>query len=1466
MNEDDQIPIMNRTIPRKDAMTPAHQETHMPQPLALISSSPCLRASVVNLPSLPKPNITSLLVAKGQAGLPVLLLASLFVFLIASLAQAEDKAAPLSGAQLNTAYRADIQPLLRQFCFECHSGDTLEAEIDLATFASLGDVQRHPKVWMKVSEMLLTEQMPPKDSKMPTSAERAKLYDWVHSVLMIEAAAHAGDPGPVVLRHLSNVEYTYTLRDLTGVSTFDPAKEFPVDSASGEGFTNVGNSLAMSPAMLTKYLDAAKEVSSHAVLLPHGMKFSPSNTRRDWTNEYLAEIRNLYHRYTGHGGGSVINLQEIQVDTNSGGRLPVERYLLATIEERDALTQNQKTIEAVANERSLSPKYLATIWAMLHSSDQTSLLLTPLRTKWKTAQPGDLPQLMELVTPWQNSLFKYNSVGQIGLHPDVKSWLVPVSPIVARQDFRVKVPSDATDVVISLQSDDAGDGNASDDVLWERPRFVALGRPDLLLKDVGRVADELAISRDRHFAQAAKCLAAAAEVEQTFLSADSETVPSSEADRNVSPTVQSLAQKHGVDTDSLAAWLEYLGIGTGGPATLGTSLTRKQERAEAYDFIKGWVGDDALSIVANSSDQHVRIPGNMLPHSVAVHPAPTLAVAVGWRSPVAAAMKISGTVQHAHPECGNGTGWSLELRRGNTRQRLASGNSQGAAVLPVGPLESVAVRVGDVIALVISPKDNNHSCDLTAIDLTLNDGTHEWNLGKEISPDILAGNPHADSQGHADVWHFYSEPANGGTGHVIPEGSLLAKWQATSDPAEKLSLAAEVQRVLQGDPAALPKDSPEAALSQQLRSISGPFMSAVFSAVASRPVEPGATNESKWGLPSARFGKCPDGRATEPASLCVHAPDTLEIRIPAELVAGSEFVVTGLLQPESGRDGSVRLAVQVGTATAPPSIASPVIANEGSAARQRIETAFDEFRSLFPPTLCYTQIVPVDEVVTLTLYYREDDQLRRLMLTPEQSAHLDQMWDELFYVSYEPVELVTAITQLYQFATQDRPDMLPLIGAQQKPVQDRADAFKKRLIENEPQQLNAVIQFAEKAYRRPLTSAEGTQLRGLYAKLRQEELPHDEALRLTLARVLVAPAFLYKLEKPGPGATAAPVSDYELANRLSYFLWSSAPDQELLSLAAAGKLHDPDMLAAQAKRMLQDAKARRLATEFGAHWLHIHDFDHLDEKSERHFPTFAGLRGAMYEESLLLLTDLFQNDRSLLSLVDGDATFLNEELAQHYGIPGVVGPEWRRVEGVRQYARGSILSLATTMSKQSGASRTSPILRGTWLSEVMLGEKLPKPPKNVLPLAETVPDGLTERQLTQLHSSEPSCAKCHVRIDPFGFALEGFDAIGRLRTTDAAGLPINTKTVLFDGTKVDGLNDMKVYLARTRRSAFVRQFTKKLLGYSLGRATLLSDEPLLTDIQTQLGQNDYHVGIVIEAIVRSPQFREIRGQDVASEE
>ena len=211
----------------------------------------------------------------------------------------------------------------------------------------------------------------------------------------------------------------------------------------------------------------------------------------------------------------------------------------------------------------------------------------------------------------------------------------------------------------------------------------------------------------------------------------------------------------------------------------------------------------------------------------------------------------------------------------------------------------------------------------------------------------------------------------------------------------------------------------------------------------------------------------------------------------------------------------------------------------------------------------------------------------------------------------------------------------------------------------------------------------------------------------------------------------------------------------------------------------------------------------------------------------------------------------------------MTGGQWRRVDGVRQQGRGGILGLATTLATQAGASRTSPILRGHWLSEVILGEKLPKPPKNVPQLAETVPEGLTERQLIARHSSDAACAQCHMRIDPFGFALETYDAIGRFRTQDAAGHPIDAATTLMDGTPIEGPEGLRSYLLTDRRDAFERQFCRKLLGYALGRSVQLSDEPLLDAIQATLAANGHRVHVAIEAIVLSRQFREIRGQDGA---
>jgi hypothetical protein len=1433
-----------------------------------------------------------------------------------SFAFGSDRVAAADAA-IAQRYDRDIRPLLKEYCLGCHSTEKAKGELDLERFTSLSHIIKQPKVWQGVLDQVSLGEMPPSEKPQLSAADKLKLQQWVNLALKAAGEARAGDPGPVVLRRLNNAEYTYTLRDLTGVPTLDPAREFPVDSASGEGFMNVGNSLVMSPSLVTKYLDGAKEIAAHAVLLPDTIRFSPHKSRRDWTEELLAEIRGTYREYTDNGGGTSVNLQGIRFDTKDGGVLPLDSYISATFELRGVIGRGGGTatrISSVASRYGLSSKYLALLWETLNGTN-TSLLLDPIRARWRDAKASDAPAIARQISQWQHALWKFNSVGHIGKRGGPKSWMEPLTPIQSTQDVKWKLPasSDAKEITLYLSASDAGNGNTGDVVVWEQPRFVAPGQSPLLLRDVRDVSRELSARRDRTLANTAEYLAAAAEAESG------------------QTNVADLARVHEIETDVLAAWLNYLGIGTFGPATLEGHFTTTYSNANGYAFISGWGPSGTPNLAANSSDQHVRIPGNMKPHSVALHPSPKLAAAVGWQSPVAGRFRVTATVQHAHPECGNGVTWSLEVRRGLNRQRLANGIAQGARAVKPAPVENLAVQPGDVVSLVIGPRDANHSCDLTAVDLTLThlaEGGRQWDLAKDVSPDVRAGNPHADRFGNKAVWHFYTEPDKGRQfGPVIPPGSLLAKWQAAK-PAEKSKLTREIQSLLMGPSPA--KDSPDAMLHRQLTSLGGPLFSGLK---RGREREPGP---SKQGPPATEPVGLDPARFTG-ADLVVRAPSVIEIRLPPDLVAGYEFITSGRLDKTAGAEGSVQLqlltnkppassgllAIEAKTADGEgpwysnnrvTSHNTPIVVNDGSAARRRVEAAFDEFRSIFPAALCYTKIVPVDEVVTLTLFYREDDQFKRLMLDEAAAARLDRLWDELHYVAQDALTLVDVFEQLWQYATQDADPSV--FEPMREPIRARAAAFRQRLLETQPAHVEAVLRFADGAFRRPLTAAEQEELRALYRQLRAEEISHEEAIRLTLARALVSPAFLYKLEKPGAGDKPGPVNDWELATRLSYFLWSSGPDSELRAAASAGKLREPEMLAAQAKRLLQDDRVRRLATEFACAWLHVYDFDELGEKSERHFPTFNELRGSMYEETIRFFTDLFQRDGSVLEILDADHTFVNADLAKHYGIPiegrgergegrsdparpsslsphtsdksegrdkreegrsavaALTSPltphtsnAWHRVDGVKKYSRGGILAQGTTLAKQSGASRTSPILRGNWVAEVLLGEKLPRPPKDVPQLPEDeATEQLTVRQLTEKHSSDPKCIGCHRRIDPYGYSLEAYDAIGRLRERDLGGRAIDVKTKVMDGSEIDGLDGLRQYLLTTRRDAFVKQFCRKLLGYSLGRAVLLSDGPLIDEMQEQLRKNDYRIGAAFDTIVRSRQFREIRGREMASED
>ena len=885
-----------------------------------------------------------------------------------------------------TEYDTVVRPLVQKYCMTCHSTKLKKGSLDLERLASPPGPRKDLKVWQQVIEMLDAGDMPPKAKPHPAAEERKALITWVRAFLGAEARARAGDPGHVPLRRLSNAEYDYTIRDLTGVD-LRPTREFPADGAAGEGFTSAAEALSeISPALFSKYLNAAKDVSEHAVLLPDGFRFSPARTQRDWTDESLARLRQFYAVYT------------------ADGRLPLQPYLTATVRHRAALAAGSMTLEDVAAKEKLNAKYLGVLWQTL--TDKTSSYpLSYICARWRQASEKDVPALVAEITAWQA-------------------------------------------------------------VLW---KFVPVG----------------------------------------------------------------------------------------------------------------------------------------------------------------------------------------SYRYGNTVRQLAN------------------------------------------------------------------------------------DPAAAGT--------------------------------------------------QELR-------------VALKP----SSGQSK--IPPARDARW-DGK-------------------------------------------------------------SAVVASPTSASYKQLIQGYADFRRCFPQFICFPRILPDDEVVCLKMYHREDEALARLFLDTDQKRRLEQLWKEHRFITQQPIAENDYLPQFIGFVTQDQPkELIAYFEGQREPFRKRAEEFAKEVEVAVPKQLDALLDFAARAYRRPLQEQEKGELLGLYRALRGKGLTHEEVFRGALARVLVSPAFLFRVEQAPPGIAPGPVNDWELATRLSYYLWSSVPDDELRRVAAAGQLRDPNVLAAQAQRMLRDDRVRALAIEFGTQWIHVRGFDELKEKNEKLFPTYdASLRQAIYEESILFFNDLFQADRQVTQILDADYTFLNERLAKHYGVPGVRGPEWRRVEGVRQYGRGGILGLASVQASQSGASRTSPVLRGNWVVETLLGEKLPRPPANVPRLPEEETDGLTMRQQVENHTRVAACAVCHQRIDPFGFALEKYDPIGRRREKELGGAVIDSRTKLKDGSEFDDIDGLRTYLLTRKKDVIVRLFCRRLVGYALGRAVAPSDESTIDEMVAELNRNDGRVSAAVLAIVRSPQFRTIRGSAFASDE
>jgi hypothetical protein len=372
----------------------------------------------------------------------------------------------------------------------------------------------------------------------------------------------------------------------------------------------------------------------------------------------------------------------------------------------------------------------------------------------------------------------------------------------------------------------------------------------------------------------------------------------------------------------------------------------------------------------------------------------------------------------------------------------------------------------------------------------------------------------------------------------------------------------------------------------------------------------------------------------------------------------------------------------------------------------------------------------------------------------------------------------------------------------------------------------------------------------------------EEAMRRAVSAILASPKFVFRLEPDDQPANPEPhpVNDFQLATRLSYFLWGSCPDDHLLSLASTGRLSST--LETEIQRMLQDPRSEALVENFAIQWLQLGRLagHGTDPKA---FPAWSPeLRGAMIEETRRFFGEIIRTDRSILDLLDGEFTWVNRDLAELYGIKpsgGIQPGEWKRVSlaGTR---RGGLLTQAAILTVTSNPTRTSPVKRGKWILEQILGTPPPAPPPNTPSLDDSRRKELTGtfRQKLEQHRADPKCANCHAKMDAFGFALENFNGIGQWRDRDDRGSPIDTTGELATGRTIKGLDDMKMLL-RSRKQDFARCLTEKMLIYALGRGLDYYDEPSIARITFMLEKNDYRFSALIAGIVKSSAFLMRRG-------
>jgi mono/diheme cytochrome c family protein len=421
--------------------------------------------------------------------------------------------------------------------------------------------------------------------------------------------------------------------------------------------------------------------------------------------------------------------------------------------------------------------------------------------------------------------------------------------------------------------------------------------------------------------------------------------------------------------------------------------------------------------------------------------------------------------------------------------------------------------------------------------------------------------------------------------------------------------------------------------------------------------------------------------------------------------------------------------------------------------------------------------------------------------------------------------------------------------------------FRQPTDQNKVECARQIIErFAFHAYRRPVKPEEVDRLVGLVTQAEAQGDSFDRGIQIALQAVLVSPHFLFRIEldpEPRNENAVHPLNDFELASRLSYFLWTSMPDDELFEQARQNKLHEDAVLEAQTRRMLKDPKAHALVENFAGQWLELRNLKTMTPDASL-FPTFdESLRSAMLKESELFFESIVKEDRSVLDFLDADFTFLNERLARHYGIQGVQGDQFQRVH-LTSDQRGGILTQASILTVTSNPTRTSPVKRGKWILENILGTPPPPPPPDVPELKEGKELTGTLRQRMEQHRANPSCATCHQRMDPLGFGFENYDAVGAWRTKDGQS-SIDPSGVLPDAKSFKGPKELKAIL-KGKEEEFRRCLAEKMLTYALGRGLEFYDKAAIQQISGNVASKENRFSALVVEIVKSDPFRKRRGK------